>query len=140
MNLFRCLLACLLLVSATTTIAAEQTKYRVLLQVDENSVDKMRLTLNTASNIQEQFGPDNVEVEIVVFSDGVETLKYYAPIPIADKVEEVTTEGVRIVVCELAMRSHKLTPSHMLQQVRYVPSGVSELVEKQYEGWAYIRP
>ncbi|TCK19305.1 hypothetical protein DFR30_2615 [Thiogranum longum] len=124
----------------STTLAAEQLKYQVLLQVSENSVDKMNTTLNTARNLQHQFGPDNVEVEIVVFGDGVNTLKYYAPIPIADKVEEATVEGVRIVACEIAMRTHKLRPSDMLQQLRYVPSGVSELVEKQYQGWAYVRP
>ncbi len=125
---------------ASTGMAAEQLKYQVLLQVSENSIDKMRTTLNNARNLQHEFGPDNVEVEIVVYGDGINTLKYYAPIPIADKVEELTTEGVRIVACEIAMRTHKLRPSDMLQQVRYVPSGVSELVEKQYQGWAYVRP
>ncbi len=124
----------------STAMAAEQLKYQVLLQVSENSIDKMRTTLNNARNLQHEFGPDNVEVEIVVYGDGINTLKYYAPIPIADKVEELTTEGVRIVACEIAMRTHKLRPSDMLQQVRYVPSGVSELVEKQYQGWAYVRP
>jgi len=125
---------------SSATMAAQQLKYQVLLQVSENSIDKMNTTLNNARNLQHQFGPDNVEVEIVVFGDGVNTLKYYAPIPIGDKVEELTVEGVRIVVCEIAMRTHKLRPSDMLQQVRYVPSGVSELVEKQYQGWAYVRP
>ncbi len=124
----------------STAFAAEQLKYRVLLQVSENSVDKMNTTLNTARNLQHQFGPDNIEVEIVIFGDGVNTLKYYAPIPIADKVEEITVEGVRIVACEIAMRTHKLRPSDMLQQLRYVPSGVSELVEKQHQGWSYVRP
>jgi len=131
-----------LVLGAVTTvgIAAEQVKYRVLLQVSENSVDKMNLALNNAANLQTQFGPDNIEIEIVVYGDGINTLKYYAPIPIADKVEERTTEGVRIVACEIALRTHKLRPSDMLEQVRYVPSGVAELVEKQQEGWAYVRP
>jgi intracellular sulfur oxidation DsrE/DsrF family protein len=38
------------------------------------------------------------------------------------------------------MRTRKLRPSDMLQDVHYVPSGVAELVEKQTEGWSYIRP
>ncbi len=133
-------LACVLTLAAASANAVEQVKYRVLLQVSENSIDKMNTALNNARNLQEQFGPDNVEVEIVVYGDGVNTLKYYAPIPIGDKVEELTTKGVYIAICEIAMRSHKLRPSDMLQQVRYVDSGVAELVEKQHEGWAYIRP
>ncbi|MEE9343606.1 MAG: DsrE family protein [Gammaproteobacteria bacterium] len=133
-------LTIVLVATSLTATAAEQTKYRVLLQVNENSIDKMDKALNNARNLQHQFGPDNIEIEIVVFGEGAKTLKYYAPIPIGDKVEEVTTEGVRVVVCEIAMRSLKLRPSDMLQHVRYVTSGVAELVEKQHEGWAYIRP
>ncbi len=132
--------ASLLMVVAVTAQSAEQLKYRVLLQVSENSIDKMNIALNNARNLQHQFGPDNIDVEIVVYGEGVKALKFYAPIPIGDKVEELTTEGVRIVACEIAMRTNKLRPSDMLQQVRYVTSGVAELVEKQHEGWAYVRP
>jgi hypothetical protein len=124
----------------TTSFAAEPVKYRLLLQVSEDSVDKLNLALNNAYNAQMAFGPENIEIEIVVFGAGVNTLKYYAPIPIADKVKEAKYAGVRIVVCDIAMRSHKLRPADMLPEVRYVESGVAELVEKQTEGWAYVRP
>ncbi len=140
MNIKQFMLVILLSLTTTLASAAEQVKYRVLLQVNEDSIDKMNQALNTARNIQHVFGPENIEVQIVVFGDGITTLKYYAPIPIADKVKEVTTEGVRIVACEIAMRTNKLRPSDMLQQVRYVPSGVAEIVEKQTAGWSYIRP
>jgi intracellular sulfur oxidation DsrE/DsrF family protein len=133
-----CLL-CLMMMSVAAS-AAEQVKYRALFQVSEDSVDKMVQALNSARNVQHVFGPENIEIEIIVYGDGIKTLKYYAPIPIADKVKEVTTEGVRIVACEIAMRTHKLRPSDMLQQVRYVQSGVAELIEKQTAGWSYIRP
>jgi len=124
----------------TTGFAAEPIKYRLLLQVSEDSVDKLNLALNNAYNAQMAFGPENIEIEIVVFGGGVNTLKYYAPIPIADKVKEAKYAGVRIVACDIAMRSHKLRPSDMLPEVRYVESGVAELVEKQTEGWSYVRP
>ena len=134
------LLGLCLVLAAQTGFATEQVKYRVLLQVNEDSIDKMNTALNTARNIQHTFGPENIEVEIVLFGDGIKTVKYYAPIPIADKVKEVTTEGVRIVACEIALRTHKLRPSDMLQEIRYVPSGVAEIVEKQTAGWSYVRP
>ena len=136
-NLFFVMLFSLFALSAH---AAEQVKHRVLLQVSEDSIDKMVSALNTSRNLQHIFGPENIEIQIVVYGPGVKTLKYYAPIPIADKIKEVTTEGVRVVACEIAMRTNKLRPSDMLQQVRYVQSGVAELVEKQTAGWSYIRP
>ena len=140
MKMKRLILIAVLCLTTTLAGAAEQVKYRLLIQVSEDSIDKMNSALNTARNVQHTFGPENIEVQIVVYGDGIKTLKYYAPIPIADKVKEVTTEGTRIVACEIAMRTHKLRPSDMLEQVRYVPSGVAEIVEKQTAGWSYIRP
>ncbi len=130
----------ILLLFTTISFAAGPIKYRLLLQVSENSVDRLNLALNNAYNAQQAFGPENIEVEIVVFGGGVNTLKYYSPIPIADKVKEAKYAGVRIVACDIAMRTHKLRPSDMLPEVRYVESGVAELIEKQTEGWSYVRP
>jgi len=129
-----------LLSLSVTGMSAEQLKYRLLLQVSEDSVDKLNMALNNARSALEAFGPESVDIEIVVYGAGVQTLKYYAPIPIADKVREVTTEGVRIVVSENSLRRAKLRPADMLEQVRYVPSGIVELVEKQTLGWSYVRP
>jgi intracellular sulfur oxidation DsrE/DsrF family protein len=114
MKIKRLILIAVLCLSTTLASAAEQVKYRLLIQVSEDSIDKMNSALNTARNVQHTFGPENIE--------------------------EVTTEGTRIVACEIAMRTHKLRPSDMLEQVRYVPSGVAEIVEKQTAGWSYIRP
>ena len=133
-------LLALLTFTVTSAEAAEQLKYRLLLQVSEDSVDHMNQALNNARSALKEFGAGNVDVEIVVFGGGVKTLKYYAPIPIADKVREVVTEGVRIVVSEKSLRHYKLRPSDMLEQVRYVKSAIVELVEKQTLGWSYSRP
>ena len=124
----------------TSAQAAEQLKYRLLLQVSEDSVDHLVQALNNARSAQKEFGAGNIEVEIVVFGGGVNTLKFYAPIPVKDRVREVVTEGVRIVVSSKSMRAYHLRPSDMLEEVRYVESAVVELVEKQTLGWSYIRP
>ena len=52
---------------AFTAHAAEQVKHRVLLQVSEDSIDKMVSALNTARNVQHIFGPENIEIQIVVY-------------------------------------------------------------------------
>jgi intracellular sulfur oxidation DsrE/DsrF family protein len=128
------------LLQFAVALAAETPRYKLLLQVSEDSVDKLNLALNNAKNAQMAFGPENIDIEIVVFGAGVQTLRYYAPFPIPDKVKQATYSGVRIVVCQNAMQSAKLRASDMLQEVRYVPSGVAEIVEKNTEGWTYVRP
>lgn len=133
-------LLCSILFLVAGTEAREATRYKILLQVSEDSVEKLNLALNNAKNAQNAFGPDNIEIELVVFGGGVQTLKYYTPAPIAEKVKQATYSGVRIVACENAMRAAKLRPSDMLREVRYVTSGVAEIVEKSTRGWVYVRP
>lgn len=133
-------LALLIIIFYSTGWCAEAPRYSLLLQVSEASMDKLNLALNNAQNAQQAFGPENIDIEIVVFGAGIETLKYYTPSPLREKVKQATYNGVRIVVCENAMRAAKLRPSDMLEEVKYVPSGVAEIVEKHTLGWTYVRP
>nr|VFJ58788.1 MAG: hypothetical protein BECKFW1821B_GA0114236_104328 [Candidatus Kentron sp. FW] len=121
-------------------LAAEKTRYRLLLQVSEDSAPRLNLALNNARNAQSAFGAENIAIEIVVFGPGVNTLTDFAPEHIADKLEKAGKSGVRIMACENSMRAFGLSAEDMLSEVRYVKSGVAELVEKQAKGWSYIRP
>jgi intracellular sulfur oxidation DsrE/DsrF family protein len=38
------------------------------------------------------------------------------------------------------MRGQKLTKPDMLPGVGYVPAGVVAIVQRQQQGWAYLRP
>ncbi len=38
------------------------------------------------------------------------------------------------------MRGQKLQKSDMLGGIGYVPAGVVEIMQKQQQGWAYLRP
>lgn len=125
---------------AVSAQAAEQLKYKVLLQVSEDSVERLMTALNAAKFVQQEYGAPNVSVEIVIFGAGVQTVKYYAPIPVGDRVRLAKANGVRIAVCDYSMRAAKLRPSDMLRDVSYVRSGVGEIVEKQQQGWVYVHP
>ncbi|MCP4701049.1 MAG: hypothetical protein GY862_29975 [Gammaproteobacteria bacterium] len=120
--------------------AENPIQYRVLIQVSEDSVDRLNQALSNAANLLTDFGYNNVEIEIIALGAGVNTLRGIAPFPVADKVKELHRLGVRILADEEAMKKARLTATDMLTQVRYIPSGLVELIEKQALGWAYIRP
>lgn len=140
MRLNTWMLALVFALATFSAQAAEQLKYKVLIQVSEDSVEKLMLALNAAKYVQKEYGPPNVAVEIVVYGPGVQTLKHYAPIPVPDRVRQAKYNGVRIAICDESMHAAKLRASDMLQDVSYVKSGVGEIMEKQQQGWTYIRP
>ena len=143
MKLSRSILALLLSALAlaatlfpTVTQAADKSK--VVLQVSENDPAKWNLVLNNAANLQKDVGKANIEVEIVAFGPGINMLK--AESEVGNRIQEATEAGVAVMACQNTMNKQKLKKEDMLTTVGYVPSGVVEIMKKQQQGYAYLRP
>jgi len=113
------------------------TSYRVLFHLDEGSAFRLKLTLSNIRNLFADF--EVVEVECVVNGAGVKLFQT----PTANELEVIKTlagRGVCFLVCQHSLAVYGLSKESMLEVVDFVPSGVGELVKKQAEGWAYIKP
>jgi intracellular sulfur oxidation DsrE/DsrF family protein len=117
---------------------ATPQRARVVIQVSDADPGKWNLALNNAKNIQTDLGAANVDVEIVTYGPGIDMLKLDSAV--GGRVGEATKAGVKVIACENTMRGQKLTKADMLNGIGYVPAGVVELMSKQQQGWAYIRP
>jgi intracellular sulfur oxidation DsrE/DsrF family protein len=113
-------------------------KNRVVIQVSDAEPAKWQLALNNARNIQADLGAANVEIEIVAYGPGLGMLKRDSAA--ATRVEEALTSGVKVFACGNTMRAQKLTQPDMLPSISYVEAGVVEIMQKQQQGWAYIKP
>jgi hypothetical protein len=111
---------------------------KVVLQMSESDPAKWNLALNNAKNIQTDLGAANVDVELVAYGPGIGMLK--ADSIVGDRVDEALAAGVKVVACENTMRAQKLTQGDMLGKISYVQAGVVEIMQRQQQGWAYIRP
>lgn len=133
-------LALSLALTSLATVAAESpaTKEHLVMQVSDADPGKWNLALSNAKNAQQDYGADKIEVEIVTYGPGIGMLK--SDSAVAKRIEEAKQTGITIVACQNTMRAMKLTESDMLPNTSYVPSGVVELIKKQREGYAYIRP
>ena len=113
-------------------------KAKVVFQVSDADPKKWNLALNNMQNVQQGLGKDNVEVELVVYGPGIGMLKTESLE--GNRVNDAVAAGVKVVACETTMHALKLTKDDMLASIGYVPGGVIELMKREKEGWAYIRP
>lgn len=123
------------LVLPATSAAADKAK--MVIQVSDNDPAKWNLALNNAKNIQKDVGKD-VELEIVAYGPGIGMLK--AESEVANRINEAVESGVQVMACENTMRNQKLNRADMNGKVGYVPSGVVEIMQRQQQGYAYLRP
>ena len=114
------------------------TPNRVVMQVSDNDPGKWNLALNNARNLQADLGASNVEIEIVAYGPGIGMLK--ADSVVGNRIGEALGSGVKIAACENTMRGQKLSKSDMLGGISYVGAGVVEIMQKQQQGFAYLRP
>lgn len=124
--------------NAQGTGAAGQKHHKIVIQVSDNDPAKWNLALNNAKNLQDDVGAANVDVEIVAYGPGIGMLK--ADALVSNRVDDAVRSGVQVVACQNTMRGQKLTKDDMNPAVGYVPAGVTEIMKKQGEGWAYLRP
>ena len=115
-----------------------QQKQRVVIQVSDNDPAKWSLALNNARNVQQDLGKDNVEIEIVAYGPGLGMLK--AESKVADRLAQALDNNVGLLACENTMTSTKVTRDEMYGGIAYVKAGVTHIMKRQHEGWAYIRP
>src|SRR6476620_4614546 len=111
---------------------------RIVIQVSDNDPGKWNLALNNARNLQTDLGAANVAIEIVAYGPGIGMLK--ADSVVGNRIGEALGNGVKVAACENTMRGQKLQKADMLDGISYVGAGVVEIMQRQQQGWAYLRP
>ena len=126
------------LVVPGAALAQQPVKSKVVFQVSDNDPAKWNLALNNARNVQADLGKENVQIEIVAYGPGLGMLK--SDSKIAGRLAEALDNGVGLLACENTMTNTKTTKADMYAGIAYVTAGVTHLMKRQREGWAYIRP
>jgi intracellular sulfur oxidation DsrE/DsrF family protein len=135
----RSLLAALALTAVLPAFAQQKKqKLRVVIQVSDNDPAKWTLALNNARNIQADLGRENVVIEIVAFGPGLAMMQ--AESKVADRLAAAMDANVGLIACENTMQNTKVNKDDIYGGVKFVPAGVTHIIKRQKEGWAYLRP
>lgn len=115
---------------------------KVILHVDEEK--KWKLALGNAKNLLrygEEFGKE-YNIEILANSAAVISLtqgKAKEDGLFAD-MEDLAIQAVKFVACRNALKANAILEGSLIPFVEVVPAGVAELVDKQNDGYAYVKP
>ncbi len=112
---------------------------KALFHVDE--LEKWGLVLANVKNMIKYCHTSGVQCEIEVLANAVAVKEMKArDSQNGDTISRLSEEHVDFVACKNALNANGIEEKDMFPFVRTVPAGVVELVRKQGEGWAYIRP
>lgn len=117
--------------------AAEKGIEKIVIQVSDADPKTWNQALNVVKNLQQVYGK-GTKIEIVAFGNGIGMVKMDSEV--GSRIEDTLQSGAEVYACQNTMRGRKLSKEDMLGKIGYVPAGVVEIIEKQRQGWATLRP
>ncbi|MBW8361334.1 MAG: DsrE family protein [Kaistella sp.] len=115
------------------------TEYRALYVLNESDEAKI---LGIVKNIHHAMDDPRLKgklyVELLAFGPGVELYRKkngYEKLLITLK-----KRGVIFVQCENTLKEKNIPKADLFDFIRYTPSGNGEIILRQYEGWAVVKP
>lgn len=110
----------------------------VVIQVSKNDPAEWEMALINARNVRKAYGDQPMAVEIVAYGPGLKML--HNDSPVSAGLEEARKDGVKLLACGNTMRATHTTRKDLNWLVDVVPAGIVEIMQRQSEGYAYVRP
>lgn len=112
-------------------------KNNVIFHVDET--EKWTLALKNISNLLQLKNSNLIQIEVLANSEAVKGF-ILPQSPFDSDMRWLYAQGVTFVACNNALNALEINQKQLMPFVKVVPAGVLELIERQAEGYAYIKP
>ncbi len=118
-------------------ILAQSKPMKILFDVTSANPEIHDVTLRHVEMMSENY-PES-EFEVVLYGASIDMV-HSEKSTVADRVKMLAAkDNVSFVICEFTMKRKNVLLTHLVPGVGTVPDGIMELVQKQQEGWGYIK-
>ena len=134
------LLSLLLAVASLAAFAADPVK--VVYHMNEPEARAPQMIRNIRNHLT---ADPTAKIVVVAHAAGIDFLmrdkKDPNGNPFEVAVQDLATKGVEFRVCEYTLKSRNIDKKQMIEDIRYVPSGVAEVARLQaQEHYSYLKP
>ena len=113
--------------------------HRVIIHVNSGDEKVQRGALNNIRNLYQELGREHLQVELVVHGAGLSLLTKKTSLG-AELTQLRSEFGVLYTACSNTMKSQHLMRADLVDEVGETVPAVVRLMERQEQGWAYIKP
>ena len=113
---------------------------KILFPISSFDLKEVNHVISTVNNVMKFYRPENTEIVIVAYGQGIKSLLKKGDSNLRKRVEALMTYDVVFIACENTMRTLKIEKKELLDDVEFVTAGVAEIIERQLAGFSYIIP
>jgi intracellular sulfur oxidation DsrE/DsrF family protein len=124
-------------VSNAQDAAKSNAKHRIVMQLTSPDTLVYAGLMKQIRNLKEGYGA-SLEIEVVCHGPGINML-HTDKSNFAEQLQKFTDKGIRFIACENTMKEKNIPKEKILPMAEFVVMGIGEIVEKQEQGWSYIK-
>ncbi|MBK8613512.1 MAG: DsrE family protein [Flavobacteriales bacterium] len=131
------ILLLVILIGGSGAMAQDGTRqHRIVMQLTSGDTLVHKNLMKQFRNMKE--AAPTMQLEVVCHGPGMDMLMSDRSV-VQDKVKEFAAKGIVFLACENTIAERKLDRSMVLPEAGYVKAGIIHIVERQEEGWSYIK-
>ncbi|MCF6205785.1 MAG: DsrE family protein [Sulfurovum sp.] len=104
--------------------------------LDDKSVNHVISTIN---NVIKFYRPENTEVAVVVYSQGVKVLRKNSDPDTRKRIEALMTYDIEFIACENSLRTLGIKKKELIDDLSFGTAGIVEIIERELQGFVYIK-
>jgi uncharacterized protein len=128
------------LVMAQSDAATPVTRHRVVMHVNSGDEQVQRGVVSNIRNLYQELGRERLALEVVAHGAGLSLLTTNTTAFRGDLTTLQAEFGVQYTACSNTMKALRLTRSDLIAEVGDTVPAMVRLMERQEQGWAYIKP
>ncbi|MER0438211.1 DsrE family protein [Emticicia sp. W12TSBA100-4] len=139
MKAFNLLLFAFLIIASTEVFAQKHKKnkeHQVVFHLSTPDTVAYRALTKQLSNVLSVW--PTAKIEVVIHNKGL-GMVLKGKSQFEPEINNLIGQGVSFVVCENSLKQQKLTKEQIFSKAGFVPAGLVEIIEKQEQGWSYIK-
>jgi len=121
-------------------IPAIDNPRKILFPIATADLKEVNHLVSAVNNVMKFYRPENTEVVIVVYGQGVKTLLKKGDKELLKRIRALMTYDVLFIVCKNTMRTLKIEKKELIDEVEFVTAGIVEIIERKLDGYTYIIP
>lgn len=114
--------------------------HRVVMHMNSSQERVQHGALNNIRNLYQEVGRERLQVELVAHGDGLSLLTKSSTAFREELARLKADFGVQYTACSNTMKAAKLTRDDLIEEVGDTVPAVVRLMERQEQGWVYIKP
>jgi len=112
---------------------------KIVFSIDTDDDRQVNHVLSTINNVIKYYRPENTEVAVVVYSQGVKVLRKKSDKDTRVRIEALMTYDIEFVACENSLRTLGIKKKELIDDLSFGTAGIVEIIERQLRGFTYIK-